>query len=88
MIKYDFYNVKKLAWTLVIMFVVGSVVIVGGLLLLGGVELFNFLRVPLIQAYGLGMAITAASFFLLRLVWRLKAAPLGISIVFFIVGVR
>jgi len=87
MTKYDFHNVPKLAWALIIMFVVGSVVIVGGLLLLGGVELFNFLRVPLIQAFGLGMAITAASFFLLRLIWSLKAAPMGISIVFFIIGV-
>lgn len=87
MINHDFSNVQKLSWALIVMFLVGTLVVVSGLLLLGGVELFQFLWISLIQGFGLGMAITALLFFLLRLVWRLKAAPMGISIIFFIVGV-
>lgn len=87
MFENDFYNVQKLSFGLIVMFVVGSLIIVCGVLLLGGVELFQFLQVSLIQAFGLGMAITASLFFLLRVVWRLKAASMGISMIFFIVGV-
>ncbi len=87
MINHDFSNVQKLSWALVVMFIVGTLVVISGLLLLGGIELFQFLWISLIQAFGLGMAITALLFFLLRLVWRLKAAPMGISMIFFIVGV-
>ncbi|OGG66354.1 nitrite reductase, copper-containing [Candidatus Kaiserbacteria bacterium RIFCSPLOWO2_02_FULL_45_11b] len=87
MIEHDFHNIEKLSWALVIMFIVGVVIISGGVLFLGGVELFQFLKVSLIQALGLGMAITAMLFFALRLVWRLKAAPMGISMIFFAIGI-
>lgn len=69
------------------MFVFGSIAVVVGVLLVGGMELFRFLQISLIQAFGLGMAVTASLFFFLRLIWRLKAIPMGVSMLFFIVGV-
>lgn len=87
MFKHDFHNMQKLSWALVVMFIVGLMIVVCGVLLLGGVELFQFFWISLIQAFGLGMAITASLFFLLRLVWRLKAAPMAISMIFFIIGI-
>lgn len=69
------------------MFLVGFVVVLSGVLLLGGVQLFQFLWTSLIQAFGLAMAITASLFFLLRLVWRLKAVPMALAIGFFMVGI-
>lgn len=83
----DFHGLQSLSWVLVIMFVIGFVVVLSGVLILGGIQLFQFLWISLIQAFGLAMAVTASLFFLLRLVWRLKAVPMGISILFFIVGI-
>ncbi len=83
----DFHRIKNLSWALVIMFLIGCVVVLSGVLLLGGVQLFQFLWTSLIQAFGLAMAITASLFFLLRLVWRLKAVQMGVSLLFFIVGI-
>lgn len=83
----DFHQIKNLSQALVVMFLIGAIVILGVVLTLGGVQLFQFLWISLIQAFGLGMAITASLFFLLRLVWRLKAVPMGISMLFFIVGI-
>jgi nitrite reductase (NO-forming) len=69
------------------MFFTGSIIVVAGVFVLGGVQLFQYLWISLIQAFGVGMALTAILFFLLRLVWRLKAAPMGISLVFFLIGI-
>lgn len=83
----DFHRLQHLSWALVLMFLIGFVIVICGVLLLGGGELFQFLWISLIQAFGLAMATTASLFFLLRLVWRLKAVPMGISMLFFIVGI-
>jgi nitrite reductase (NO-forming) len=80
-------NLYKLSVALVVAFTVLSCAGVGLILILGGVELFWYLRVNLIQALGLGIAVTASLFFFIRLVWRLHALPLGISMLFFIMGV-
>lgn len=83
----DFHRLQNLSWAFVIMFLSGFVIVISGVLILGGVQLFQFLWVTLVQAFGLAMAITASLFFLLRLVWRLKALPMGFSMLFFIVGI-
>ena len=82
-----FDNLRALSWILVGMFVAGSIILVLGILLLGGVELLQYLKVTLIQAFGLAMAVTASLFFLIRLVWRLHALPMGIALIFFVLGV-
>jgi nitrite reductase (NO-forming) len=80
-------NLSKLSVALVIAFIVCSAAAVALILILGGTELLWYLRVNLIQALGLGIAVTASLFFFLRLVWRLHALPMEISMVFFIIGV-
>jgi nitrite reductase (NO-forming) len=80
-------NLKTLSIALVATFVVVSCGVVALLFILGGSELFWYLRVNLMEAFGLGIAGTALLFFFIRLVWRLHALPLGISILFFILGV-
>ncbi|MBP9836544.1 MAG: nitrite reductase, copper-containing [Candidatus Pacebacteria bacterium] len=87
MFNQNFENLRRLSWVLVTMFIVGSVLVLIGILMVGGVELLKFLKVSLIQAFGLGMAITASLFFFIRLVWRLKALPMGVSVIFFLIGV-
>jgi len=87
MFNYDFNTLRNLSWALVVMFIFGSIIVLSGILLLGGTELFQFLWISLIQAFGLAMAITAALFFFLQLVWRMKASQMGISMIFFIVGI-
>ena len=82
-----FDNLRALSWILVGMFVAGSIILVLGILLLGGVELLQYLKVTLIQAFGLAMAVTASLFFFIRLVWRLHALPMGIALIFFVLGV-
>ncbi len=84
---HDFHSLERLSWALVLMFIIGSLVVVIGVFALGGIDLFRFLKVSLIQAFGLGMAITASLFFFIRLVWRLHAVPMGISMIFFIIGI-
>ncbi len=83
----DFHRLQSLSWALVIMFIIGFVIVLSGVFILGGIQLFQFLWISLIQAFGLAMAVTASLFFLLRLVWRLKALPMGISMLFFIIGI-
>ena len=83
----DFHRLQSLSWALIIMFIVGFVVVLSGVFVLGGLQLFQFLWISLVQAFGLAMAVTASLFFLLRLVWRLKALPMGISMLFFILGI-
>lgn len=83
----DFHRLQSLSWALVIMFVAGSIIVVAGVFMLGGMNLFLFLQVALLQAIGLGMAATAAIFFFVRLVWRLKALPMSIAMLFFILGI-
>lgn len=87
MFERDFHNFQKLSWALVVMFLIGSCAVVAGVLLIGGTELFRFLQITLLQAFGLGMAVTASLFFFLRLVWRLHAVPMAVAMIFFIVGV-
>lgn len=82
----DFHNLEILSWILVATFLIGSVAIVLGIFLIGGIELYQYLQVTLIQAFGLSMAVTASLFFFIRLVWKLKAAAMTFSMVFFIIG--
>lgn len=82
-----FDKLRSLSWILVGMFVVGSVILIISILFLGGWELLEYLQVTLIQAFGLAMAVTATLFFLMRLVWRLHALPMGIALVFFVLGI-
>lgn len=80
-------NLYSLSIALVVAFILLSVGTVLGIFAIGGPELFGFLRVSLVQAFGLGMAVTASLFFFIRLVWKLRAMPLGIAMIFFVVGV-
>jgi nitrite reductase (NO-forming) len=80
-------NLYKLSIILVAAFVIVSCAAIIVIFVVGGSELFWYLRVNLIQALGLGTAVTASLFFFIRLVWNLHALPMGISMVFFIVGV-
>lgn len=80
-------NLQKLSLLLVIAFISITVLIILAILLLGGMNLLSYLATTLIQAIGLGMAVTAALFFFLRLVWRLHAMPMGIAMIFFCIGV-
>ncbi len=77
---------QSLSWFVVAGFVVVVVAVLFGVLVIGGVELFQFLQVALLQAFGLGLAVTASLFFYIRLVWRLKALPMTISMIIFILG--
>jgi nitrite reductase (NO-forming) len=86
MVKRDFLNLERLSWVLVGIFLLGTTSIVVGVFVLGGLELFRFLQVALIQAFGLAMAITASLFFFMRLVWRLQALPMTLAMGFFVVG--
>lgn len=79
-------SLRTLSWVLVVSFIAVSLTIVGAILLLGGPELFAYLQVTLVQAIGLGMALTASLFFFIRVVWRLEAPFLGMAMVFFIIG--
>lgn len=79
-------SVHRLSWVLVAMFITGSVLVISGILFLGGLDLFGYLKTTLVQVIGLGIAITAGLFFVMRTVWRLEAVPMGISIIFFIIG--
>ncbi len=78
---------QKLSWLVVGGFVVITVLIVLGILLLGGPQLLSYVKVTLIQAIGLGMAMTASLFYFIRVTWRLKALPLAISMAVFIIGI-
>jgi nitrite reductase (NO-forming) len=80
-------NLYKLSIIVVAAFVIVSCAAIIVIFVVGGSELFWYLRVNLIQALGLGTAVTASLFFFIRLVWNLHALPMGISMVFFIVGV-
>lgn len=80
-------NLYKLSIALIVAFIILSVSAVALIFIIGGSELFWYLRINLIQAFGLGLAVTASLFFFIRLVWRLHALPMGISMIFFIVGI-
>ena len=79
-------SLKTFSWVIVVIFVVCSFAVVSGVLLMGGIELFKYLEIVLIQAFGLGMLVTASLFFCIRLVWRLHALPMGIAMIFFVIG--
>lgn len=84
MITYNQLN--KISWLIVAIYIIGVIVTLLGIFLLGGLPLISYLKVTLIQAIGLTMAMTASLFFFVRLIWRLKAMPLGVSILVFILG--
>lgn len=80
-------KLRSLSWFIIGAFIIGSISIIVGILILGGMNLLQYVWTTLIQALGLGIATTAALFFLIRLVWRLHALPMGIAMLFFILGV-
>lgn len=86
MFEHDFHNFQKLSWVVVGAFIVICLIVLAGVFLGGGVELFRFLQVTLLQMFGLGLALTASLFFFIRLVWLLKAKYLDVSMFFFLVG--
>jgi len=80
-------TLRHISIALVIAFVVLSIIFIIAIYLIGGLNLLAYLKTSLIQGFGLGIAATASLFFFLRLVWRLHALPMGISIIFFIIGI-
>src|SRR3989338_4426104 len=86
-IKPSHYEIlRKISWALVGIYVFGVIAVLLGITVLGGMPLLAYLKTTLIQAIGITMAATASLFFFLRLIWRLEALPLGISILVFILG--
>lgn len=81
-----FFNLQALSWFIVAAFIIGSLAVLLGVFVIGGMELFKFLQIALLQAFGFGLAATASLFFFVRLIWRLNALPMGISIIFFVIG--
>lgn len=84
MLTYNLLN--KLSWIIVALYIIGVITTVVGIYLLGGTPLLSYLKITIIQTVGLTMAMTASLFFFIRLIWRLKALPLGVSILVFIIG--
>lgn len=80
-------NLKKLSLILVATFIVLSVLLIVTISTVGGPKLLGYLAPTLIEGFGLAIAATASLFFFLRLVWRLHALPMGISMLFFLLGV-
>lgn len=80
-------TLRHVSIALVVGFVVLSIIFIIVVLILGGVNLLAYLKTSLIQGFGLGIAATASLFFFLRLVWRLHALPMGIAMIFFIIGI-
>lgn len=79
-------NLDTLHWFVVAAFLTGSLLIVLGILFIGGIELFKFLKVSLLQAFGLGLAVTTSLFFFIRLVRHLKMPTMGAAVVVFVIG--
>jgi nitrite reductase (NO-forming) len=86
MAHFNFHSLKTLSWVVVGIFLGGSLLVTIGIFALGGFELFKFLQITLLQGFGMGMVITAVLFFLIRAVWRLHALPMGVALVFILVG--
>jgi len=82
-----FKNLRRLSWAVVGVYLVVSSIVIIGVFVLGGWDLFQYLQVTIIQALGLALAITAGLFFLLRLIWRLEAAPMAAAMLFFFIGI-
>lgn len=80
------FNLQTLSWLIVATFILGSLAVLVGVFIIGGVELFRFLQIVLLQAFGFGLAATASLFFFVRLIWRLNALPMGLSMIFFVIG--
>lgn len=79
-------SLKYLSSLVIIGFLTITACVIGAIFYLGGVELFVYLRTTLVQAIGLGIALTASLFFFLRLVWKLQALPMTVAMVCFILG--
>lgn len=71
---------------LVSAFIVLSVLIILVIYYFGGLELLVYLRTTLIQAFGLGIAVTALMFFVMRIVWRLHAIKISFALAFVVLG--
>lgn len=80
------FKLERLVWIQVIAFLIGSAVILSVIFLLGGIELYKFLFIALVQAFGLGVAVMAILHFFIKLVWKLHTPSLGISFLVFLVG--
>lgn len=83
---FNFQLLQKLSWLIIVLWILGTTSVLLGIFILGGLPLLSYLKVTLVQAIGLSMALTASLFFFIRLVWRLHALPLGASILVFILG--
>lgn len=86
MAHFNFHSLKTFSWVVVGIFLAGSLLVTVGIFALGGLELFKFLKITLVQGFGMGMVITAVLFFLIRTVWRLHALPMGVALLFVLVG--
>ncbi len=84
---FNFHSLKTLSWIMLGIFLVSAVVVVGGVFILGGLELLKFLYPALLQGFGLAMVVTAVAFFLIRTVCQLHALPMGIALLFILMGV-
>lgn len=86
MAHFNFHSLKTFSWVVVGIFLAGSLLVTVGIFALGGLELFKFLKITLVQGFGMGMVITAVLFFFIRAVWRLHALPMGVALLFVLVG--
>ncbi|KXJ97933.1 MAG: copper-containing nitrite reductase [Parcubacteria bacterium OLB19] len=80
-------DLRKLSMVLALAFGIISLLTVILIIYLGGDELLSYLRPTLIQGFGLGIAVTAALFFFLRLVYKLHAMSMALAMLFFFIGV-
>lgn len=80
-------NLNKLSIILVATFVALSLLLIITILLFGGSRLLGYLTPTLIEGFGLAIAAVASMFFFMRLVWRLHALPMGMAMLFFILGI-
>lgn len=77
---------ERLLWIQLVIFVVGIALVILTILFLGGPALLKFITVPLIEAFGLGLAVMAMVYFFLRIGWQLHTPSLSLSILVFFVG--
>lgn len=79
-------NLKQLSVVLVGVFIFVSILLLFVIYFLGGLSLLVYLRTSLIQGLGLGIALTALLFFVMRIVWRLHAVQISFSLAFVLLG--
>lgn len=86
MVNFNFHGLRALSWVVVGIFIVGSLLVTISVFVLGGFDLFKLLQITLLQGLGMGIVITSILFFLIRAVWRLHALPMGVALLFVLVG--